>query len=153
MITQIGQVIYVNKNDGGYIAWAVFDAVERNALSRIRYISAYILAKNLKLAVSDVKQCLDKLVDINILEKRYNLSCAHCYSQFNTYKAMEDIPIEIECPFCGEMMEHTKDYIETTYYINDDFREALRNSTPYKFNWNKFGEYNEFIMRRFLNRK
>lgn len=103
--------------------------------------------------VYDVKQCLDKLVDINILEKRYNLSCAHCYSQFNTYKAMEDIPIEIECPFCGEMMEHTKDYIETTYYINDDFREALRNATPYNFNWNKFGEYNEFIMRRFLNRK
>lgn len=136
----------MHKRDS-YVGWAVFDAVARSAGCRIRYISEYTLAENLKLPKEDVKYYLDKLVKIGILSKRYNLSCAYCGSMFNTYSSFKQIPHSIKCPFCHEIMTNKDKFIEIVYYIYAEYIEAVRLHLKDPVWDNKFRRYNDRIMK------
>lgn len=107
------------------------------------------IAKDLKIKESEAIEYLGELVEQNILIKRYNQVCCHCYYTLGVYDDVKQMPSKIECIICGHMVTNDPECIRPIYYFNQEYKDKVKKQQKYDFKQNRFGTYNDFVMDRF----
>lgn len=106
------------------------DYIKRLASSgKVKSFYPAFIAKKLNLQIKDVVERLEKLVDSDVLELKFEI---RCLDDLTILKTVEDyssyLGKEIYCSRCDEYIEITLENIFPVYYFNNDYKEYVKKS-------------------------